>query len=213
MQTDKLRSKSEKIATVDEISEAIERFLPEEWAKLYAYAKNRARMMALYGGALDAKDLVQSAMTALLEERRTWNPKKVTFLGVLMGAMKSIVSNHKEKSLASGYSVPESQIVSGDEDDESETPVERHPDARLNPEQQMLASEDEQDTIRFVEDLYAFFGEDLEALLVMDCWKEGLTGSKIIQALEIDRKAYETIVKRIRRKSTAQWPKGSSHVS
>lgn len=213
MLTDKPRSKSEKVATVDEISEAIEQLLPEEWAKLYAYAKNRARMMALYGDALDEKDLVQNAITALLEERRTWNPKKVTFLGVLMGAMKSIASNHKEKSLASGYSVPESQIASGDEDDESETPVDLHPDSRLNPEQQILASEDEREAIKFVEDLYAFFGEDLEALLVMDCWKEGVSGSEIIQTLEIDRKAYETIVRRIRRKSTAQWPKGSNHVS
>jgi DNA-directed RNA polymerase specialized sigma24 family protein len=210
---DKPRSKSEKVATVDEISEAIEKLLPEEWAKLYAYAKNRARMMALYGAALDAEDLVQSAITAMLEERRTWNPKKVTFIGVLMGAMKSIASNHKEKSLKSGYSVPESQLAAGDEDDESETPVELHPDSLPNPEKQLLAAEHEKESIGFVEDLYAFFGDDLEALLVMDCWKEGLTGTEIIQTLEIDRKAYETIVRRIRRKSTAQWPKGSSHVS
>lgn len=98
MLTDKPRSKSEKVATVDEISEAIEKLLPEEWGKLYAYAKNRARMMALYGAALDAEDLVQSAIIALLEQRRTWNPKRVTFTGVLMGAMKSIASNYKEKS-------------------------------------------------------------------------------------------------------------------
>jgi len=211
--TDEPRSKSEKVATIDEISEAIEKLHPEEWAKLRAYAKNRAHMMALYGGALDAEDLVQCAIIALLEQRRTWNPKKVTFIGVLMGAMKSIASNHKEKSLKSGYSVSESQLASGNENDESETPVTLHPDSRLNPEQQMLVSEDEQETVRFVENLYAFFGEDLEALLVMDCWKEGLSGTEIIQTLEIDRKAYETIVKRIRRKNTAQWPKGSSHVS
>lgn len=210
---DKPRSKSEKVATVDEISEAIEKLLPEEWAKLCAYAKNRARMMALYGAALDAEDLVQSAITAMLEERRTWNPKKVAFIGVLMGAMKSIASNHKEKSLKSGYSVPESQLATGDEDDEPETPVQLHPDSRLNPEEQLLAAEHDNESIGFVEDLYAFFGDDLEALLVMDCWKEGLTGTEIIQTLEIDRKAYETIVRRIRRKSTAQWPKGSSHVS
>lgn len=213
MLTDEPRSKSEKVATVDEISEAIEKLHPEEWAKLHAYAKNRARMMALYGGAVDAEDLVQSAIIALLEQRRTWNPKKVTFIGVLMGAMKSIASNHKEKSLKSGYSVPESQLASSSEGDESETPVTLHPDSRLNPEQQIFASEDEQEEVRFVEDLYAFFGEDLEALLVMDCWKEGLSGTEIIQTLEIDRKAYETIVRRIRRKSTAQWPRGNSHVS
>jgi hypothetical protein len=56
--TDRPRSKSEKVATAEEVSEAIEKLLPEEWAKLYAYAQNRARMMSLYGAAVDGKDLV-----------------------------------------------------------------------------------------------------------------------------------------------------------
>lgn len=211
--TDKPRLKSEKFATVDEISEAIEKLLPEEWAKLYAYADNRARMMALYGAAVDGKDLVQRAIVELLEERRSWNPKKVAFTGVLMGAMKSIGSNHKAKSLTSGFSVPDSQISAGDDGDDPKTLVKLYPDSRLNPEQQMVAAEDDEDMTRFVTDLYAFFGEDLEALLIMDCWKEGLSGSDIIKTLEIDRKGYETIVRRIRRKSTAQWPKGNNHVS
>jgi hypothetical protein len=204
--------KSEQIATVEELSEAIEKLLPEEWAKLHVYAENRARVMAFYGATVDGRDLVQWAIHELLEGRRTWNPKKVAFVGVLMGAMKSIASNHKAKSIASGYSVADSQISSGDEGD-YRTFVELHPDSRLNPEQQMVAAEGEGGVTRFVADLYAFFGEDLEALLVMDCWKEGLSGSDIIQTLEIDRKQYETIVRRIRRKSTARWPKGSSHVS
>jgi DNA-directed RNA polymerase specialized sigma24 family protein len=179
--TDKPRSKAEMVATVDEISEAIEKLLPEEWAKLYAYADNRARMMALYGAAVDGTDLVQGAIVALLEECRSRNPKKVTFTGVLMGAMKSIASNHKTKSLTSGYSVPDSQVSAGDDDDDPRTLVELHSDSRLNSEQQMVAAEDEEHITRFVADLYAFFGEDLEALLVMDCWKEGLSGSDIIQ--------------------------------
>ena len=211
--TDEPRSKSERIATADEISEAIEKLLPEEWARLYAYARNRARLMALYGAALDGEDLVQQAIIALLEGPRKWNPKRTSFAGVLMGTMRSIASNRKEKSLGSGYSVPDRQITSDKDDDQHRSLVELHPDARLNSEQQMLTSEGEQEAIAFVEELYAFFGEDLEALLVMDCWKEGLSGTQIIETLEIDRNAYETIVRRIRRKSAAQWPKGSSHVS
>jgi DNA-directed RNA polymerase specialized sigma24 family protein len=211
--TDKPRSKSEKVATAEEVSEAIEKLLPEDWAKLYAYAHNRARMMSLYGAAVDSKDLVQRAVVEMLEGRRTWNPKNVTFSGVLMGAVKSIASNHKAKSIASGYSVPDSQVSSDNDEDELKTRIETFPDARLNAEQQMVTAEDDEDMIRLVEDLYAFFGEDLEALLVMDCWKEGLSGSEIMQTLEIDRTKYETIVRRIRRKSTARWPKGNNHVS
>lgn len=210
--TEKPRSK-EKVASVDELSEAINKLSPEEWAKLYAYAENRARVMKLYGSAVDGKDLTQRAVTELLEGRRTWNPKKVTFVGVLMGAMKSIASNYKAKSLRSGYSVPDSQVAPGDDDDDPRTLIELYPDSRSNPEEQMMVDEGNEDTIKFIADLYEFFGEDLEALLVMDCWKEGLSGSDIIQTLEIDRKGYETIVRRIRRKSTARWSKGSSYVS
>ncbi len=169
--------------------------------------------MALYGAAFDGEDLVQQAIIALLEGPRKWKPKRTSFMGVLIGTMRSFASNYKEKNLGSGYSIPDKQITSNKDDDQHRSLIERHPDARLNSEQQMLASEGERETIGFVEELYAFFGKDLEALLVMDCWKEGLSGTQIIETLEIDRKAYETIVRRIRRKSAAQWPKGSSHVS
>ncbi|ACO31677.1 MULTISPECIES: sigma-70 family RNA polymerase sigma factor [Acidobacterium] len=213
MLTDKPQSKTEKVATVDEVSEAIEKLRPEEWAKLYAYAKNRARMMTLYGAVVDARDLVQRAVTELLEQRRTWNPKKVGFVGVVIGAMKSISSNHKEKSQKSGYSVAESQLVSPEEDDDSESSVMDHADSRMNPEQQVISAEGKKDVLRLVGDVYDFFEDDPEARLVMDGWQEGLSGSEIMAALEIDRKGYETIARRIRRKSTARWPKVSSHVS
>lgn len=211
--TDQPRSKSEKIATVDEISEAVERLLPDEWLKLNAYGKNRARFMALYGGAYDGPDLVKDAIIALLEERRTWNPKKVNFVGVLLGAMKSIASNYKEKSLASGYSLPDSQVATEEEDGEAVSVIEQHPDSRLSPERQMLVKERQEATTTLVADIYEFFQGDAEAQLVMDGWRDGLSGTAIMETLEIDRTKYETIVRRIRRKSTARWPKEGNHVS
>lgn len=206
MLTDKPQSKAEKVATAEEITEAIEKLLPDEWAKLHAYARNRARMMALYGGAVDEFDLVQLAVTALLEDRRTWNSKKVTFVGLLMGTMRSIASNHKAKALTSGYFEPESQLASDDEEDQPDSLIERHPDTRRSPEQQIVL-------VGWIAAIYDFFKDDAEACLVMDGWRDGLSGTEIIDALEIDRKGYETIVKRIRRKSAGRWSKVSSHVS
>ncbi len=204
--TDKPQSKTEKVATAEEISEAIEKLLPAEWAKLYAIARNRARMMALYGDAVDEFDLVQLAVTALLEGNRTWNAKKVSFVGLLMGAMRSIASNHKEKALTSGYAEPESQLALNAEEEEFISVTERHPDARLTPEQQLVLA-------NWVAEVYDFFNDDSEACLVMDGWRDGLSGTDIIETLEIERKGYETIVKRIRRQSAARWSKVSSHVS
>jgi hypothetical protein len=46
----------------------------------------------------------------------------------------------------------------------------------------------------------------------MDGLRDRMTGTEIIEALGIDRNSYETIVRRIRRKTAARWPKGSHNV-
>jgi DNA-directed RNA polymerase specialized sigma24 family protein len=130
VRTDKPQSKSEKVATVEEVSDAIEKVSADGWAKVYAFAKNRSRFMSLYGGAADESDFVQEAIAALLQERRTWKPSQVNFVGLLIGAIRSIASKHKAKSLSSGYSIPESQIATTDDGDESEAPTARCADSR-----------------------------------------------------------------------------------
>ena len=213
MRKDKPQSKSEKVATVEEISDAIEQVSPDGWAKVYAFAKNRARFMALYGGSVDEADLVQEAIAALLQERRTWKPSQVNFVGVLIGAIRSIASNHKAKSLSSGYSIPESQITTTDEGDESEAPTALHADPRPNQEQTMIQAEREADNVLRIQKLYSSFDRDKEARDVMDGWREGMAGTEIMEVLEIDRKGYETIAKRIRRNSVERWSKVNTHVS
>ncbi len=213
MQTDKPQSKSDKVATVEEISEAIENVSLDGWAKIYAFAKIRAHFMALYGGAVDGPDLVQQAIVALLQERRTWKPTQVNFVGVLTGAIRSIASNHKAKSLTSGYAIPESQIAPTDDGDESEALTSLRADSSLDQEQTMIQAEREGKNVVLVEELYGFFDHDKEARDVMDGWRAGMSGSEIIEVLEIDRKGYETIAKRIRRKSVGRWSKVNTHVS
>jgi DNA-directed RNA polymerase specialized sigma24 family protein len=213
VQTDKPQSKSEKVATVEEITEAIAQVSAEGWAKVYAFAKNRARFMALYGGAVDGPDLVQQAIVALLQERRTWKPTQVNFVGLLTGAIRSIASNHKAKSLASGYSIPESQIAPTDDGDESEALNSLRADSRPNQEENMIQAERAAQNVVLVDELYGFFDHDKEARDVMDGWRAGMSGTEIIEVLEIDRKGYETIAKRIRRKSIERWSKVNTHVS
>jgi DNA-directed RNA polymerase specialized sigma24 family protein len=213
VQADKPQSKSEKVATVEEVSDAIEKVSADGWAKIFAFARNRARFMALYGGAVDESDLVQQAIAALLQERRTWKPSQVNFVGLLIGAIRSIASNHKAKSLSSGYSIPESQIAPTDDGDESEALTALCADSRPNQEQTMIQAEREADNVVRVQELYGFFDRDKEARDVMDGWRAGMSGTEIMEVLEIDRKGYETIAKRIRRKSVGRWSKVNTHVS
>ena len=211
--TDQPRSKSEKIATVDEISEAVEKLLPEEWVQLNAYGKNRARMMALHGGAYDGPDLVKEAIIALLEQRRTWNPKKVNFAGVLMGAIKSIhqTTRRKASRRATPYRIAKSRPRR--EMERLVSVIEQHPDSRLSPDRRCFLRKRQEATTALVADIYEFFQGDAEAQLVMDGWRDGMSGTAIMETLEIDRTKYETIVRRIRRKSTVRWPKEGNHVS
>lgn len=206
MEPDKQLSKSEKVATAEEISSAIEKLTKAELAKLHSFARNRARMMALRGSAFTEEDLVSEAVVSLLEERRHWNPRKVDFLGVLMGAVRSIASNYKTATESGHFALPASQVSSAEDiEDEAPTMVDFLPDSRPSPEKAL--------TIRnLVFEVYESFSEDPEALVIMDGLRDLMTGSQIIEALEIDRTAYETIVRRIRRKIAAQWPKGTHNV-
>jgi DNA-directed RNA polymerase specialized sigma24 family protein len=204
--TDKQPAKSEKVATVDEIERAVEKLLPEELAKLHAFAKNRARMMALHGSTFTAEDLVQQAIFSLLEERRHWNSKKVDFVGLLIGVMRSMASNYKQASITSGFAVPASQLASPEDDNEASTnETDSYADTRLNAEQRMVIAAQ-------VAEVYDFFMDDSEAQLVLDGWLDHMSGTEIMDALEIDRNKYETIVRRIRRRSAARWLKGSINV-
>ena len=212
--TNKPSSKSEKKATVDEISEAIANLRTEDWAKLAAFAENRARFMRLYGAAVDGSDVMQRAILNLLKEQRTWNPQKVTFVGVVLGVMRSIASNKKAESLRNGYAIANSQLASATDDEgKSQTPLDLAADPRRSAELQLVATERESEITELVSDLYDFFEADVEAQLVMSGWREGKSGPDIIADLGMDRRAYETIVRRIRRKSTARWPKGSGYVN
>lgn len=207
MEPDRQTSKSEKVATVEEISLAIEKLTPAEWAKLHSFARNRARMMALRGSSFTEQDLVSEAVVALLEERRHWNPKKVDFLGVVMGAMRSIASNYKVSTENGSFALPASQVSSPEGEDDEEAPdvAELLPDRKPTPEKAVMIS-------NLLFEVYESFSEDPEALVIMDGLRDLMTGSEIIEALGIDRNAYETIVRRIRRKTATQWPKGTHNV-
>jgi DNA-directed RNA polymerase specialized sigma24 family protein len=203
---DKPQSKSEVVATVDEIEQAIANLKRADLLKLKAFARNRAQALGFRGRACTGEDLLQDAVCALLEQRRHWNPKKVDFVGVLLGAIRSMASNLNETAESTGYEIPASKVVAPDEDGKKAlNPVELLHSKELNPEQAVIAS-------NLLAEVQEAFDDDPEAFVVMDGWSDRMSGTEIIDALGIDRKAYETIVRRIRRLIAARWPKGIHNV-
>ena len=205
MAADELQSKSETVATVEQIELAVKNLTVADLAKLHAFARNRAKMMRLYGSPHDEQDLLGDAVLSLLEERRHWNPKKVNFVGVLIGAMRSIASNYRDTAKRVGHEVSDSQLEHSNEDGDSVSPLACAEVVGTNAEEAAISS----DLIGKVEDILA---DDPEALVIMDGWRDGMSGAEIIEALELSRTAYETIVRRIRRQVEILWPKGTDNV-
>jgi RNA polymerase sigma factor (sigma-70 family) len=200
LRSDNLQSKSEMVATVDEVAQAIKKLQRGDLARLNAFAENRARAMRLRGSSFTGSDLLGEAVVSLLEERRHWNPKKVDFVNMLIGAMRSIASNFRNAAEKAGYEIADSQSASPNDDGEPLSPIGLAEAVGKNAEEAAILS----DLIRKVEHILA---DDPEALVIIDGWQDGMSGTEIIEALEMSRTAYETIVRRIRRQVAALWPK------
>jgi hypothetical protein len=73
--------------------------------KLFAYARRRLRRMGWASGRdteaskMSVEQLVNTAIERCLDGSRTWDPKAVDLEGFLRGAIRSVASSEKEKSV------------------------------------------------------------------------------------------------------------------
>lgn len=205
MAADKVQSKSEAVATVEQVEQAIRNLTAPDLAKLHAFAENRARAMRLRGSSFEGIDLLQQAVVSLLEERRHWKPNNADFVCCLIGAMRSIASNYRTAANNAGYELPESQLASQTEDEPCVSPMDRAVVDDPGPEQAAIISE-------LIAKAKEKLADDAEAVVVIGAWDDGMSGTAIMAALDINRTAYETIVRRIRRQANDLWTKGNSNV-
>jgi hypothetical protein len=203
-----------RIATRDEVRLAIESLTPEETAKLKSFSKLLAFNIRRYAWGIGPGDMLQDAVVSLLDEgHRSWNPDRVDFVGVLIGAMRSIASNLKQK----GKKVEPPPLLASDlaasnqDGEERPTALETAPDPRQNPEAALLTAElaTEEQLLADIEEL---FEDDPVASLVLEGWKNDMDGPAITESLGITKKEFNAAVKRIRRAREARWPGGKPHV-
>lgn len=179
--------------TEDEIREAIVSLTEVDLVRLERFAFWRIQMIGGTTYGHDAKDLLYEAIVRTLDGRRTWNRVAVDFKGHLIGVIRSVCSEWKEKSKTEKHKelLFESDLV-GILDCNTTDPLRSLTPPPRRPEDILEA----QDSVAAVR---KFFQDDKLVLEIIDGLEEGMAGPDIRQVLGISQKELETAKRRLHR--------------
>lgn len=214
------RVPEEKAAGIQEIKQALQSISPTGLERLDKYARYRVARLgpsALGEGAMDEsekayQELLQQAVISLLEGDRRWNPEAVDIVGFLIGAMQSISNNWARKLARTDQPILESSLIRTTEEGAEWTPLEEVKAADPGPEQVLTDREEERHCKALVARIESLFEDDDESLLVLDCWKQGMNGPEVKKDLGLTDTQYNTIVRRIKRRTEREGLTRESHV-
>lgn len=178
--------------SVAEISEAISLLSDADLLRLSKISKRFSF------GRIDPDDLLQEAFTSVLEGRRKC-PRVIDIIRFLAGAMRSLASS-QFKSLSNS---PELHIISTLTDDDNsgiELPTET-PNA-----DQILISEQEAAAIHSA--IISLFDDDEIANLIIEGVMEGMDASELCELTGLDKIAYASKRRLIRRRIEKAYPEG-----
>jgi len=193
-------------ATAEDISRAIDALPSHEFLRLKDYAENRIfRIGPLAANSRTDDDLLQEAVTRLLDGTRHWDTDRVCIVACLIGAMRSISSawagHRKRNALSPEYAATESERKREDEDGNLVSPFDAVKSAGRTAEDSAI--EQETDAVRkaLVEAIEASCAEDDSASKVLAGFQSGIDGPTIQKDLGWTETEYRTTVRRIRRRA------------
>lgn len=161
----------------DEAAVAFEQLQPVDMVRLGNIARNRLR-----GLNTDWEDLLQEALTRILEGTRKW-PRHVSIIAFLAEVMRSLASEQWQRQSRSKAKENPSSINPGPEN-ASEAKAE------LN-------------------NIESFFNDDDEVLAVIMARAEGCSPEEIQNMFKLTSTQYDSTLKRIRRKLDHYKKKGA----
>lgn len=189
----------DEVASIDEIIEAIESLKKEDLNRLKRYGFFRLRKLGWKSFEKTEEDLVQEALERTLVGERHWNKKAVNFFGHLLGAIRSIATHWIEE-----FCRKEGRVKWKQQCEEAERDLfDGVKSSNTSHEDQLIAAEIGLVSKNKVEMLFRHFEEDGEVTLIMECFRDGMTGREIKEGLGLSQTEYETIVRRFRRKARA----------
>src|SRR5689334_24310988 len=87
----------ERIATPEEVWSAVQSLTDADSTRLKAVAEALAFRLRSYVWGTGGADLLQEAVISVLQGNRKWRPSRVDLVRLLVGAMRSIASNWKDR--------------------------------------------------------------------------------------------------------------------
>ena len=174
-----------------EIVEAIRGLSPTDWVRLKKVAAYYARP------AIPAQDLLQEALVRALDGSRVC-PVHVDAVRFLAEAMRSIADGEQEKAERRPALVPI-------EESGGATEAMNCPDPAPGVEARIAQAEQES---RMRADLLALFEDDPAAKDIVEGTIEGMTAEELRELTGLDRTAYDSKRKLIRRRIDKRYPEG-----
>jgi DNA-directed RNA polymerase specialized sigma24 family protein len=178
----------------DEVAAAIRSLTPADLARLRMVATKYA-----LGRPIEPDDLLQEAYSRALSTRVC--PDHVTVVKFLAEAMRSIAHGEAEKLEAATFIPVATTGVSEDEGCDI-------PDPSDDIQTEMIAAEREEMCVAMHTAIIALFDDDPVAKLVLEGMMEELTAEDVRKLAGLDKTAYDSKRKLIRRRIDKQYPKG-----
>jgi RNA polymerase sigma-70 factor (ECF subfamily) len=178
----------------DEITAAIRGFTAAQWGRLKKVAGRYAQK-----AAMPAEDLLQEAFARALEDDGRKCPIDVDVVRFLAEAMRSIADGEREKAEL----IP--AMVSISVQDDGTDPAYRVADGTPTVEQRLVR---EEETAQRRHDLFALFDDDPQARDIVEGTIAGMTADDMRELTGLDKKAYDSKRKLIRRRIDKKYPDG-----
>jgi RNA polymerase sigma-70 factor (ECF subfamily) len=167
-------------ATPEEAAAALEKLGQADRIRLRSLARNR-----LYGQNSDWEDLLQEALTRILEGTRKW-PRDVPLIAFIAGVMRSLAGEYRKQQRQARSEAETTPLVSTNPGPDNEA------EARAE--------------IKAIE---SHFGDDDDALAVVMARFEGYSPEEIQAMFNLTETRYDSTLKRIRRKIEEYKKKGA----
>jgi DNA-directed RNA polymerase specialized sigma24 family protein len=179
--------------STEQVSDAIRGLSPADWARLRKVAHRYA-----FGRPIEPLDLLQEALFRAISTRTC--PDHVDVVRFLAEAMRSIAHGESEKAVLELVSIAKSGEAGGEFDN--------LPDHTPGPEACMISAEHAEMCEQVCVAIRSLFDDDPIAKDILDGLSEGFSAEEIRELTGLDKTAYDSKRKLIRRRIDKHYPQG-----
>lgn len=182
----------DEVATTKEVEEAVKAAASDEEirVRLAKGAKELLSRNRRLAATLTFEDLLQGALTAVLDGQRKWPKHRLDFVGLVLGTMRSQAFNLSRILANTTIQTLQESSLARPDDLDAESPIEQVAGETPSPEEAYLRKEEEAAEDANVASLRAQFKPGEMALQVFELMLAGMTKKEIRTTLGMSDKDY-----------------------